>query len=206
VTVWQDSLFEAAATEGFTPLAPERHHLGAGAWVDVQRAWLVRSELLFDRLVGSVPWRAERRPMYDRTVDVPRLVAFYDESMPLPDPRLDEAKRQLCTHYGEHRGAPLCTAGLCLYRNGRDSVAWHGDTIGRATMRETLVAILSLGGERTLRLRPTAGGPSLPFRMGSGDLVVMGGACQRTWQHAVPKTRAPVAPRISVQFRSAGVR
>ena len=84
-------------------------------------------------------------------------------------------------------------------------MAWHGDTIGRGRTEDTLVAILSLGAARALLLRPRAGGASVRFRIGHGDLLVMGGSCQRTWEHAVPKTARPTGPRISVQFRPPGV-
>ena len=67
-----------------------------------------------------------------------------------------------------------------------------------------MVAIVSLGARRRLLLRPNSGGPALRFDVGMGDLLVMGGSCQRTWQHAVPKTSRTLAPRISVQFRSPG--
>jgi alkylated DNA repair dioxygenase AlkB len=85
-------------------------------------------------------------------------------------------------------------------------VAWHGDRFGRGAQADTLVAIVSLGAPRALALRPRDGGRSLRVTLGSGDLLVMGGSCQRTWDHAVPKTRRPVGPRISVQLRPAGVR
>jgi hypothetical protein len=71
---------------------------------------------------------------------------------------------------------------------------------------DVLVAIVSLGAPRSLLLRPIGGGATVRFRVGAGDLLVMGGSCQRTWEHAVPKTARPVGPRISVQFRPPGVR
>jgi alkylated DNA repair dioxygenase AlkB len=96
---------------------------------------------------------------------------------------------------------------MCFYRDGRDSVAWHGDTIGRSRTEDTMVAIVSFGAPRPLLLRPRGGGePTLRYVLGHGDLVVMGGSCQRTWEHAIPKTARPVGPRISVQFRPRGVR
>ena len=95
---------------------------------------------------------------------------------------------------------------MCLYRDGRDSVAWHGDTIGRGRSEDTMVAIVSLGSAREFLLRPRGGGTTIRHRLGHGDLIVMGGSCQRTWEHAVPKTTRPVGPRISVQFRPRGVR
>ena len=162
---------------------------------------------LFGELMTEVPWRAERRQMYDRVVDVPRLLCFYGAGQPLPDPVLTEARDALNAHYGPELGEPLCTAGLCLYRDGRDSVAWHGDTIGRGSTQDTVVAIVSLGTPRALLLRPRhGGGPTLRHDLGHGDLLVMGGNCQRTWEHAVPKTARATGPRISVQFRPHGVR
>lgn len=183
-----------------------RTQLSRGAWVDVRPGWLAAGDELFATLVSDVPWHAERRPMYDRVVDVPRLTRFYGADEPLPHPLLAEARDALSRHYAAELGEPFVTAGLCLYRDGRDSVAWHGDRIGRSRDTDTMVAILSLGSSRTLALRPRDGGNSLRYPLAHGDLVVMGGSCQRTWDHAIPKTSEPVGPRISVQFRVAGVR
>jgi alkylated DNA repair dioxygenase AlkB len=185
-----------------------RRPLGSGAWVDVRPAWLTGADELFARLVREVPWHAERRQMYDRVVDVPRLLKFYGANEPWPDPALAEARRALSAHYAAELGEPFTTAGLCYYRDGRDSVAWHGDTIGRSRTSDTMVAIVSLGETRRLSLRPRQGVPGTPFSVpvGHGDLVVMGGSCQRTWEHAVLKTARPVGPRISVQFRPHNVR
>lgn len=85
-------------------------------------------------------------------------------------------------------------------------MAWHGDRIGRGARQDTMVAILSVGDPRDLVLRPHGGGRTLRFPQGHGDLIVMGGSCQRTWDHAVPKSTRAVGPRISVQFRPEGVR
>jgi alkylated DNA repair dioxygenase AlkB len=183
-----------------------RTTLSHGAWIDVRPGWVRGADTLFARLLAEVPWRAERRQMYDRVVDVPRLLCFYDEDQPLPHPALDAAKRALDAHYGPELGEPFRTAGLCLYRDGRDSVAWHGDTIGRGSTEDTMVAIVSVGSPRALLLRPRAGGRTLRYELGHGDLIVMGGSCQRTWEHAVPKTARPTGPRISIQFRPRGVR
>jgi len=144
--------------------------------------------------------------MYDRVVDVPRLTCFYEEDAALPDPVLTAALQALNAHYEPELGEPFRTAGLCLYRDGRDSVAWHGDTTGRSRREDTMVAIVSLGTPRAFLLRPRGGGKSLRYEIGHGDLLVMGGSCQRTWEHAVPKTTQAVGPRISVQFRPHDVR
>jgi alkylated DNA repair dioxygenase AlkB len=251
----QESLLDLGDDPVPGPVRPERVLLARGAWVDVQRGWLAGSAALFTRLAERVPWRAERRRMYDRTVDVPRLLCFYGEDAELPDPALEACRDLLSEHYRAELGEPFRTAGLCLYRDGRDSVAWHGDTLGgtgvgprasragRGSTEDTMVAIVSLGTARPLLLRPrggnraggngtggigavdnaavgdsggggvssgdSGGGVSsgtLRYQLGHGDLLVMGGSCQRTWEHAVPKSARPTGPRISVQFRPRGVR
>jgi alkylated DNA repair dioxygenase AlkB len=186
--------------------AVRRAPLSHGAWVDVRPGWLTGAADLFGQLVEQVPWRAEKRQMYDRVVDVPRLQCFYGEQELLPDPALEACRSALSAHYGPELGEPFVTAGLCLYRDGRDSVAWHGDTMGRGSSEDTMVAIVSLGSPRALMLRPRGGGQTRRYELGHGDLIVMGGSCQRTWEHAVPKTARPVGPRISVQFRPRDVR
>ncbi len=203
---FQGTLFEPATdSPGLRELGSAvRHTLTRGAWVDVRRDWVTGADEVLARLVADVPWRAERRQMYDRVVDVPRLVHTYGEDEPLPHVLLGEARAALSAHYRPELGEPFLTAGCCYYRDGRDSVAWHGDTIGRGRLQDTMVAIVSFGDPRRLALRPRGGGESLSFEMGHGDLVVMGGSCQRTWEHAVPKV-AHAGPRISVQFRPRGV-
>jgi alkylated DNA repair dioxygenase AlkB len=216
---FQASLFDVGTAEATVTGAPrlrdlgdtvQRHVLTRGAWVDVRPGWITGSDDVFAHLVRSVPWQAERRQMYERVVDVPRLLRFYGENEPLPDPLLDRARDALNAHYRDELGEDFVTAGMCYYRDGRDSVAWHGDTIGRSRTEDTMVAIVSLGEARRLSLRPRAGGASqrhsLGFPLGHGDLIVMGGSCQRTWEHAILKTARPVGPRISVQFRPRGVR
>jgi alkylated DNA repair dioxygenase AlkB len=183
-----------------------RTSLAHGAWVDVLPGWVSGSDDLFVRLVDEVPWHAERRQMYERVVDVPRLLSFYGAGDPLPDPVLVEARDALSAHYRAELEDDFATAGLCYYRDGNDSVAWHGDTIGRSRWHDTMVAIVSLGAARRLSLRPRGGGAAIGFNLGHGDLIVMGGSCQRTWEHAILKTARPVGPRVSVQFRPPGVR
>lgn len=184
----------------------QRRDLGAGAWLDARSSW-VDDDTLFEHLLTSVPWRAERRQMYDRVLDVPRLVSFHDlTAAPPPHPAITRLRRRLNDIYARELGEPFTTAGLCLYRDGSDSVAWHGDTVGRSSSEDTMVAIVSLGATRVFALRPRGGGPSLRLPQHHGDLLVMGGSCQRTWEHAVPKTALPKGPRISIQFRPRDVR
>ncbi|KAA1431920.1 alpha-ketoglutarate-dependent dioxygenase AlkB [Mycolicibacter arupensis] len=194
----QESLFDLS----------ERRQLDDGAWLDVRPGWLCDEGAdLLGELQAAIPWRAERRRMYDRMLDVPRLVSFHDlTSGDAPHPVIGKLRRRLNDIYAGELGEPFTTAGLCLYRHGGDSVAWHGDTLGRGATDDTMVAIVSVGATRTLALRPRGGGAALRLAQHHGDLVVMGGSCQRTWEHAIPKTATPTGPRISIQFRPRGVR
>ena len=173
-----------------------RTDLGKGAWVDHLPQWLRGHEAVLDVLWTTTRWEAHRRRMYDRVVDVPRLVASLPEDGP-GHPLVPELAAVLSAHYGR----PLEQISLAAYRTGRDSVAFHGDRLGRAR-NDAIVAIVALGARRRFLLRPAGGGRSRAFDFGEGDLLVMGGTCQRTWEHGVPKV-AYADLRISVQFRSA---
>jgi alkylated DNA repair dioxygenase AlkB len=202
----QGSLFDQTDELRLGPLnGLRRTTLGDGAWIDLLPGWLSGADELFTRLAAEVPWRAERRQMYEQVVDVPRLLAYFRAEDPLPHPVLDEARDALSAHYAEELGEAFTTAGLCCYRDGRDSVAWHGDRAGRGAREDTMVAIVSVGAPRDLLLRPRGGGDTVRRPLGHGDLIVMGGSCQRTWEHAIPKTARAAGPRISVQFRPDGV-
>ncbi|MFF8536037.1 alpha-ketoglutarate-dependent dioxygenase AlkB [Streptomyces sp. SAS_267] len=202
----QGSLFDQTDELRLGPLnGLRRTTLGDGAWIDLLPGWLSGADELFTHLAAEVSWRAERRQMYEQVVDVPRLLAYFRAGDPLPHPVLDRARDTLSAHYAEELGEAFTTAGLCYYRDGRDSVAWHGDRIGRGARENTMVAIVSVGAPRDLLLRPRGGGETVRRPLGHGDLIVMGGSCQRTWEHAIPKTARAAGPRISVQFRPDGV-
>jgi alkylated DNA repair dioxygenase AlkB len=158
---FQGTLFDTAGAEVGPLAALTRHPLSRGAWVDVRRNWITGADDVFDALVADVPWRAERRQMYDRVVDVPRLVHTYAVGEELPHPLLADARTTLNVHYLPELGEPFVSAGCCYYRTGHDSVAWHGDTIGRGRTDDTMVAIVSFGDPRKLLLRPRGGGESL---------------------------------------------
>ena len=201
--VVQPSLFGSLGELGVAELgaAVERRPLSDGAWVDLRPAFITAADELFDVLARVVPWHEDRMHIYDRTVAVPRLLAGYHQGEPLPHPVLDEARSALNAHYAKELGEPFVSAGLSLYRDGRDSVAWHGDRIARDSSRDTMVAIVSLGATRSFGLRPRSGGPGLRLSVGHGDLLVMGGSCQRTWLHSIPKVTGRLGARISIQFR-----
>lgn len=203
---FQGSLFTSSAVE-VPPLTGrvQRVRLDDGAWVDVARGWISGADEVFPRLVDDIPWHTERREMYDRVVDVPRLLHLYGVGDELPHPALSAARSELNRYYADELGEQFVTAGCCYYRDGRDSVAWHGDRIGRSRTEDTMVAIVSFGAPRLLSLRPNGGQLHSSHPLGHGDLIVMGGSCQRTWEHAILKTAKAVGPRISVQFRPLNV-
>ncbi|HZG90148.1 MAG TPA: alpha-ketoglutarate-dependent dioxygenase AlkB [Pseudonocardia sp.] len=199
---WQPSLFDGAGGSvrpdpAFGRL--RRHDLADGAWVDVAPRWLSGADALLARLLDEVPWDAQRRVrMYDRIVAEPRLTHRWERGAATAPP---EVLLEMADLLGARYGVEFTQIGANLYRDGADSVAWHGDRVARELPTAT-VALVSLGAVRPFRLRPVGGGEGVGFLPGPGDLLVMGGSCQRTWQHAVPKVRA-AAPRISVQFRHA---
>jgi alkylated DNA repair dioxygenase AlkB len=200
--VWQQSLFAGGPDPGvdtsFSGLV--RHQLDTEAWVDHVTGWLAGADELFAWLVEHAAWAEHDRPMYGRMVAQPRLTAHWDASPEtaagdgIPAP-LDAIRMALTERYGR----PFDSVGANLYRDGHDSVAWHGDRIAR-TVDRPLVATVSLGCRRRFLVRPKGGGSSHRFEPGPGDLLVMGGTCQRTWQHCVPKVAA-AGPRISVTVR-----
>jgi alkylated DNA repair dioxygenase AlkB len=176
-------------------VAFERLALDERSWVDVARGWLWGSDTLLDALIDDVDWHQGRRWMYDRMVDDPRLSCWFDSDDTLPHPALPEIGRALESRYRVLMRGPA----LNYYRDGRDSVAPHRDRELRK-LDDTLIAIVTLGARRPFLIRPRGGGRSRDIAPAGGDLLVMGGACQRQWEHAVPKvTRA--GPRISVTWR-----
>ena len=172
-----------------------RLQLSDRSWLDHQEGWLAGSEELLVALLRAVPWQQHRRRMYERVVDEPRLSVWYPAGVTWPHPVLAGVSALLSARYGR----PLERLSMNLYRNGADSVAWHGDRLWRHDP-EPPVAIVSLGSPRPFLIRPKGGGPSRSFSLGWGDLLVMGGRCQQEFDHAVPKvSRADV--RLSVMYR-----
>lgn len=194
MTAGQASLFGHESTSIDSSFAAiERIPLANDAWLDLARGWVKGSEPLFSRLEAETSWRAESRTMYERTIAVPRLIASEKDAPALPI--FTDMRAALAERYGTR----FERLGFALYRSGEDSVAWHGDHVARH-MREALVATVSVGAPRKFMLRPHGGGASISFSLGWGDLLVMGGTCQRTWQHAIPKA-AHADPRMAIMFR-----
>ncbi len=183
---------DAGINEG---AVPERTELDGGAWVEVRRGWLLGADTMCEELIRDVPWGHHRRRMYDRVVDEPRLTWRRGDGEDLPHPGLKMVGEELERIYR----VPLLGPGLNYYRDGRDSVAFHGDRELRL-LSDTVVAIVTLGATRPFLLRPSGGGRSSDFRPASGDLLVMGGACQALFEHGVPKIAAS-GPRVSATWR-----
>ncbi len=197
--VWQPTLLDAASgpdvDASFSRLV--RVELDATSWVDHAPGWVTGSDELLARLIAETDWGQRSRWMYERRVAEPRLTASWSSAsgQPLEPPVLERMRELLSTRYG----VTLDSIGLNLYRDGRDSVAWHGDRIARE-ITEPIVALVSLGDRRRFLARPKGGGRSIPFELGGGDLLVTGGTFQRRWEHSVPKVAAAGA-RVSIAFR-----
>lgn len=157
---------------------------------EVARAW-------FDDIHGGVAWEAQRRWMYEREVDVPRLVGHFRlAAVDVPGPIRAAAQRVV---------AATCVAfnsvGLNLYRDGRDSVAPHNDDL-EDIAPGCPIALLSLGATRRMTIRAKAAPRRvLHVDLAAGSLLLMSYETQLHYTHGVPKTSEPVGPRISLAFR-----
>ena len=195
IAEYQADLFALGAPVLNRAAAIERQVLDDCSWLDMSSRWLNGADALLAELASRLRWTAAQRPMYGQMVDEPRLGA----QLKCPARGVPPAVNSMAVALGERYEQPLDWVWVNYYRDGRDSVAWHSDRIG-IDPADSLVAIVSLGGPRRFLLRPRGGGTSRPFTLASGDLLVMGGACQQSWEHCVPKV-ASAAPRMSVTFR-----
>lgn len=175
-----------------------RYPLPAGAWIDRLPGWVSGADAVFEATLAHLDWREGTERIRGAEVPRPRLVASVDAALLPPQLRLLAEMSAALTH---RYGIALDRITANLYRDGRDSVAWHGDRVAR-DLPEATVAIVSLGQPRPFRVRPRGGGSSMSWPAGHGDLMVMGGSCQRTCDHSVPKVAA-AGPRIAVMFRHA---
>lgn len=164
------------------------------SWVEHVPGWCTRPGELFGELLRTARWEQRHRRLYGRWVLEPRLTAEHRVLAAAP-PALRAMAEALTARYG----VTYDRLWMNLYRHQRDSTGWHGD--GASTRRrESVVPVLSLGAPRSFLVRPAGGGASTTFHPLAGDLIVMGGRCQRDWRHCVPKQTAPSGPRISVNF------
>jgi alkylated DNA repair dioxygenase AlkB len=183
----------------------ERVWLDERSWVDVVRGWVPRpdADALLTDLVANAPFRQARLFRYERHVLEPRLTTWWRAGSGFP--LLTQLQRSLQSQYGVRFDG----AGLNLYRDGRDSVAFHRDRDLR-WLEDTVVAILTLGATRPFLLRSrtnrydhesAARGATHDFAPAAGDLLVFGGRAQADWEHSVPKVFGVAEPRVSVQWR-----
>jgi len=199
--VWQPQLLDAAVPAYDGGAVTTRHRLDATSWVDHTPGWLVGADAVLADLAGTASWSQRTVVMYGRSLPEPRLTARWDDrGWPAV---LERARALLSDRYA----TPFTSVGVNLYRDGRDSVAWHRDRVHRLVPADALdgplVATLTLGATRRFQLRPRSAGPTpLTLLPRCGDLVVMGGRCQLDWEHTVPKVRAS-APRMAVTLRTA---
>ncbi len=196
---WQPSLFGDApqpdVDASFSALV--RDQLDATAWIDHAPAWVSGADALFQHILDTADWHTGETVIHGERKTYPRLLAqwpYHPDENTLP-PILERIRALLSARYGRH----FDSVHANLYRDGRDSVAWHGDRIPRS-VHDPLVAIVSLGHPRRFLLRPRGGTTQRTLLLGRGDLLVTGGTTQRTWQHAVPKV-AHAGPRISLTLR-----
>jgi alkylated DNA repair dioxygenase AlkB len=173
-----------------------RQWLDDTSWIEVVPNWLSGADALYQQLIDTLPWQQRRVPMYQKIVNEPRLVWWWQDGTREPGPKVLHELRLLVSI---RFGVVFDSIGCNLYRSGRDSVAWHRDSCGTTTEDPTVV-MLTLGGTRPFLVRPYGGGPSLALRPSAGDLIVLGGRAQMDWEHSVPKV-AHADPRISVIFR-----
>ena len=199
--LWQPSLLDApvdAPDFDAQFAAAQRVHLDDAAWIEHVPGWVSGADALFARIVDTAAWTQRRVHMYDRMVDEPRLIAWYGTA--LDDGSLPPVIAPMAAALSARYGREFDGVGAALYRDGRDSVAWHGDRIPLEIV-EPVVALISLGSVRTLRMRcKSRHRETRAFTFVPGDLFVMGGTSQRTWEHSVPKV-AKAGPRLSLQFR-----
>ncbi|MGN6513394.1 MAG: alpha-ketoglutarate-dependent dioxygenase AlkB family protein [Lysobacteraceae bacterium] len=154
----------------------------------------------FAILRDTVAWRSDRRPMYDRVVDVPRLLAGFA----LDDPALPPVLAEAAARVRAALGAPFTHVGMNLYRDGRDSVAMHNDKL-YSIVAGWPIALLSLGDARRMDIRAKEGESgrrtTLRIVLEPGSLLVMSHRSQLHYDHGIPKTREAAGPRISLAFR-----
>lgn len=166
-------------------------------------------EHAFSDLLEGLRWRAQEITLFGRQVMQPRLIDWcadagvnYGYSGITLGPAawpgsLQRLRDRLEVELGHSFNSVLCN----LYRDGRDSMGWHADDEPELGPRP-VIASLSLGAERRFRIRPRSGGASIGIDLAPGSLLLMEGLSQRQFQHAVPKTQRPVAPRINLTFRN----
>ena len=196
----QGSLFDSGPARVDVSFAGLRRiDLDARSWVEHVPGWLGGADALFGELLETGRFDQREVWMYERKVLEPRLTAGWSTDVSAED--LPEGLRAISAALSARYAVGFDRIWVNLYRDGRDSVAWHGDR-NRHTHRDPLVATVSLGARRRFLLRPRGSrGATHELRPGPGDLIVMGGATQHDWEHTVPKEARATGARMSVTLR-----
>jgi alkylated DNA repair dioxygenase AlkB len=175
-----------------------RIQLDDTSWVDHVPGWLGGDAELMAALMKQASWEQRSRWMYTRMVTEPRLTAEYPVIADAPQAVL----RYLTEVLSEHYQRPYTRLWMNWYRDNNDGTGWHADRPANK-QDEAVIPVLSLGATRRFLIRPESGGPSTTIVTHGGDLVVMGGRCQKDYQHSVPKQRRPAGARLSLNFSTA---
>ena len=163
---------------------------------------------------GAINWRQDYIKMYGRELAVPRLNAWYGDAglaytysgIPMQPEPWTSLLGTLRRKVERAARAPFTSVLINLYRDGRDSVAWHADDEPELGA-EPVIASLSLGATREFQMRHRrarlSGLPVFRLQLSSGSLLIMRGPTQANWQHQVPKRRGrhSPGPRINLTFR-----
>jgi alkylated DNA repair dioxygenase AlkB len=205
----EDTLFSLAGTPepdldrtGGLPVAVDetfatatRIQLDDTSWVDHVQGWLAGDTELAELLMQQAGWEQRSRWMYTRVVEEPRLTAEYPVIADAPQPVLHYLADVLSAQYQR----PYARLWMNWYRDNNDGAGWHADR-PQNKLDQAVIPVLSLGATRRFLIRPAAGGPSTPIVTHGGDLVVMGGRCQKDYVHCVPKQKQPAGARLSLNF------
>jgi alkylated DNA repair dioxygenase AlkB len=173
----------------------ERVQLDQTSWVDHVRGWLAGDTELMAALMEQADWEQRSRWMYTKTVTEPRLTAEYPVIADAPQPVLHYLTEVLSARYQR----PYARLWMNWYRDNNDGTGWHADRPANQ-QDEAVIPVLSLGATRRFLIRPEGGGPSTTIVTHGGDLVVMGGRCQKDYQHSVPKQKQVAGARLSLNF------
>jgi alkylated DNA repair dioxygenase AlkB len=175
-----------------------RTQLDDMSWVDHVQGWLTGDSELMEALMTQASWEQRSRWMYTRMVTEPRLTAEYPVIAGAPQPVLHYLTEVLSAHYRQ----PYARLWMNWYRDNNDGTGWHADRPANL-LNQAVIPVLSLGATRRFLIRPAGGGPSTTIVVHGGDLVVMGGRCQKDYQHSVPKQKQPAGARLSLNFSTA---
>lgn len=175
-----------------------RTQLDDMSWVDHVQGWLTGDSELMEALMTQASWEQRSRWMYTRMVTEPRLTAEYPVIADAPQPVLHYLTEVLSAHYRQ----PYARLWMNWYRDNNDGTGWHADRPANL-LDQAVIPVLSLGATRRFLIRPAGGGPSTTIVAHGGDVVVMGGRCQKDYQHSVPKQKQPAGARLSLNFSTA---